>query len=84
MKDFRSVKQRDDRMESPCFGRQSNTAQPELRRGAIPPCSSNAGIDPLSEFIRWEIITCNVIYLERNPSPSEQPAHTANVLEENP
>jgi hypothetical protein len=25
----------------------------------------------LSEFIRWEIIACNVIYLARNPSLSE-------------
>jgi hypothetical protein len=52
------------------------------RCGAIPPCSSSAGVDPLFEFIRWDIIACNVIYLARNPSQSEQPAHTANAFKE--
>jgi hypothetical protein len=77
-------------MESSCFGdkvrplNRSFIGKPwhltNPRCGAIPPCSSNAGVDPVLQFIRWEIVACNVIYLARNPSQSAQPADTANVL----
>ena len=70
----------DGRMESSCFGRQSKTAQPQLHREAVL-WSNHAAVRfhsaaatpalTLSEFIRWEIIACNVIYLARNPSLSE-------------
>jgi hypothetical protein len=85
MKDFQSVKQREGAWNIRVHFRPHNgvylsfvgnsVAFDNARGGAIPLCSSGAGIDSMPPFIRWENVCCNVIYLPRTDlsQPAPQP-----------